>query len=68
LFFGSERVRERVEESPEGRYSFPVQIAIPCFGGPFDSLGGTRSLRVTVGLSLGASESDDRVELFLLAL
>ena len=48
---------ERVEESPEGRDSFPAQIAVPCFGGPFDSLGGTPSLRVTVGLSLGASES-----------
>jgi len=49
----SERAK-RVEESPEGRHRVAVLTVVPCFGGPFDSLGCTHSLRVTaVGATLG---------------
>jgi len=49
----SERVK-RVEESPESRHQVAALTVVPYFGGPFDSLGSTRSLRVTrVGATLG---------------
>jgi len=52
----SERAK-RVEESPEGRHRVAVLTVVPRIGGPFDSLGGTPSLRVTeVGATLTRGE------------
>jgi len=57
---GSERVREGVEESPEGWYCFAALITMPRFGGPFDSAASEAApLRVTVSLSLGGNESGE---------